>query len=158
MLGMDSYPVDLDPDQVVRWLLAEQATGLLRLRLNARRSIEIREIPSQRELHLGDEEREDLSEVATIGTLEIAPQQASDGWRLTVVVEDESGPRLIDLGSAGEQSIDLNTFYQEFLRPGRGTASLAAEVEGSDGEAHLTHLLSAIETNAHAEDRSISKR
>ena len=155
---MDSYPVDLDPEQVVRWLLAEQAAGLLRLRLNARWSTEIREIPPRRELHLGDEEREDLSEVATIGTLEIAPQHASDGWRLTVVVEDESGPRLIDLGSAGEQSIDLYTFYQEFLRPGRGTASLAAEVEGPDGDAHLAYLLSAIETNVHTEDRSISKR
>jgi hypothetical protein len=76
---MDSYPVDLDPEQVVRWLLAEQAAGLLGLRLNARRSTEIREIPARRELHLGDEEREDLSEVATIGTLEIAPQHLCSG-------------------------------------------------------------------------------
>ena len=63
----------------MRWLLAEQAGGSLQLRLNARRSTEIREIPGRRELHLGDEERKDLSEIATIGTLEIAPQHASDG-------------------------------------------------------------------------------
>jgi len=154
---MDSYPVDLDPEQVVRWLLAEQAAGSLRLRLNARRSTEIREIPARTELHLGDEEREDLSEVATVGTLEIAPQHASDGWRLTVVVEDESGPRLINLGSAGEQSIDLDTFCHEFLRPGRGTASLTAEVEGPDGEAHLARLLSSIETDSHPNHRLASK-
>lgn len=142
---MDSYPVDLDPEQVVRWLLAEQAAGSLRLRLNARRSTEVREIPAREEFRLGDEEREDLSEVATVGTLEIAPQHASDGWRLTVVVEDESGPRPID----ADQSVDLNTFYHEFLRPGRGIASLTADVEGPDGEAHLARLLSSIETDSH---------
>ena len=155
---MDSYPIDLDPEQVVRWLLAEQTAGSLRLRLNARRSTEIREIPARRELHLGDEEREDLSEVATIGTLEIAPQHTSEGWRLTVVAEDKSGPRLIDLGPAGEQSIDLNTFYHEFLRPGRGTACLTAEVEGRDGEAHLARLLSSIETRLSSQSpRSIEE-
>jgi hypothetical protein len=154
---MDSHPVDLDPEQVVRWLLAEQAGRSLQLRLNARRSTEIREIPARRELHLGDEEREDLNEIATIGTLEIAPQHPREGWRLTVVVEDESGPRLIDPGPASEQSIDLNTFYHEFLRPGRGTASLTAEVEGSDGEAHLARLLSSIETDSHPDHHVASR-
>jgi len=154
---MDNYPVDLDPGQVVRWLLAEQAAGSLRLRVNARRSTEIREIPARRELHLGDEEREDLSEIATVGTLEIAPQHATDDWRLIVIVEDELGPRLIDVESAGDQSIDLDTFYHEFLRPGRGTVSLTAEVEGPDGEAHLARLLSSIETDSHPNHRSASK-
>jgi hypothetical protein len=154
---MDSYPVDLEPGQVVHWLLAEQAAGLPRLRVNARRSTEIREIPVRRELHLGDEEREDLSEVATVGTLEIAPQHASDGWRLTVVVEDESGPRLIDAESAAGQSIDLNTFYHEFLRPGRGIASLTAEVDGPDGETHIARLLSSIETDSHPNHRLASR-
>jgi hypothetical protein len=70
---MDSHPVDLDPEQVVPWLLAEQAGRSLWLRLNVRRSTEVREIPARRELHFGDEEREDLSEIATIRTLEIAP-------------------------------------------------------------------------------------
>jgi hypothetical protein len=157
MLDMESYPVDVDPAQVVRWLVAEQAAGSLALRLSARRLVDVREIPIRRELHLGDEEREDLTEVATTATLEIAPPHASDGWRLTVVVEDEAGPRDLGPPSAGEQSIDLNTFYHEFVRPGRGTASLTAEVDGPAGEAHLAHLLNAIETNRHAEARRASK-
>ena len=90
MPDMESYPVDADPEQVVRWLMAEQAAGSLPLRLSARRLAEVQQIPLRGELHLGDEEREDLSEVAMIGMLEIAPLHASDGWRLTVVVEDES--------------------------------------------------------------------
>lgn len=145
---MEIYPVDIDPEQVVRWLLAEQATGPLSLQLNARRLSEVQEIPARQEFQLGDDEREDITEVATMATLEIAPLQTSDGWRLTVVVEDEAGPRLV---GATEQPIDLETFYRQFLRSGLGTASLTAEVEGPDGEAHLAGLLSAIETNSHPE-------
>lgn len=151
---MESYPVDLDPAQIVRWLLAEQTAGSLRLQLNARRSTEVREILEQQELHLGDEERDDLSEIATIGTLEITPQHRSEGWRLTIVVEDEAGPRLVEPGPAGEQSIDLSMFYHDFLRPGRGTASIMAEVESPDGETHLMRLLTSIETDSHPDHRS----
>ena len=79
---MESYPIDADAEQVVRRLMAEQAAGSLPLRLNARRLAEVQQIPLRRELHLGDEEREDLSEVAMIGMLEIAPLHASDGWCL----------------------------------------------------------------------------
>jgi len=94
---MENYPVDADPEQVLRWLMAEQAVGSLPLRLSARRLAEVQEIPLRRELHLGDEEREDLCEVAMIGMLEIAPARPSDGWRLTLVIEDESGPRVVDV-------------------------------------------------------------
>jgi hypothetical protein len=47
---------------------------------------------------------------------------ANDGWRLTVVVEDEAGPRIPEAGTAmeGEQEIDLGTFYREFIQPDRG--------------------------------------
>ena len=39
----------------------------------------MREIPTRKEFHLGDEEREDLSEVATVATLEIAPRHTNEG-------------------------------------------------------------------------------
>ena len=42
---MESYPVDADPEQVVRWLMAEQAAGALPLRLSARRLAEVQQIP-----------------------------------------------------------------------------------------------------------------
>jgi len=156
MLDVESYPIDVDPEQVVRWLMAEQAAGSLRLRLSARRLAEVRRIPLQAEFHLGDEEREDLSEIAMIGTLEVAPLHASDGWRLTVVAEDESRPRVVHARSS-EQSIDLDTFYREFLWRGRGTASIEAEVDGPEGEAHLARLIDAIETNSHPNGRRVRK-
>jgi hypothetical protein len=111
--------------------MVEQRIGSSLLEINARRVQEAQDIPVQQELRLGDEEREDLSDAATVATLEIAPIHAGDGWRLTVVVEDESSSRDPDEVSVDE-SIDLETFYSEFVRPGRGTARLVAEVEGPE--------------------------
>ena len=152
---MRTYPLDIDPAQVVRWARAEHEAAPSSLTVSARRANEVREIPARRELHLGDEERENLSEIATIATLEIAPAHASDGWRLTVVVEDEAGPRIPEAGTAmeAEQKIDLGTFYREFIRPDRGSATVIAEVEGSEGESRLTRLIEVIERNRHSPDR-----
>ena len=93
---------------------------------------------------MGDEEREDLSEIATIATLEIAPIHASDGWLLTVAVEDEAGPP-----GEGEEKIDLATFYSKFIRPERGISNVVAEVENAQAKARMTRLLHAIDRNRH---------
>jgi len=156
---MPTYPVDIDPKQIVRWVMAEREAAPSSLRVLARRGSETRDIPVRKEFHIGDQEREDLSEVATIATLEIAPAHASDGWLLTVVVEDEVGPRVPDSGMPveGEQQIDIGSFYSQFIRPGRGTASVTAEVENAAAEARMTRLLEAIETNRHGPDRDGSR-
>ncbi|MGA8650680.1 MAG: hypothetical protein WB677_08660 [Xanthobacteraceae bacterium] len=99
---MESFPVDIDVEQIVRWIMAEKAAAPATFKTTARRATEVREIPQRREFHLGDEEREDLSEVATIATLEIAPAHPGDGWLMTVTVEDEIGPRV----SGEETAID----------------------------------------------------
>lgn len=152
---METYPVDIDAEQVVRWVKAEYDAAPPAFRITVRRSREVEEIPLRGELHLGDVEREDLSEVATIATLEIAPLHASEGWLLSVVVEDEVGSRVSegDTSAAGERQIDFGTFYNEFIRPGRGSANVIAEVENSAAEAHLSGLLSAIEENRHSPGR-----
>jgi hypothetical protein len=151
---METYPLDIDPGQVVRWIREECDAAPASFRVTGRISREVREIPIRRETRLGDEEREDLSEVATVATLEIAPVHAHDGWLLSVVVEDEAGPRANGTASAGEQQIDVGAFYKEFIRPGRGTANVIAEVEGEEGRAHITRLLDAIESNRHAPTRA----
>ncbi len=152
---MASFAVDIDPGQIVRWIMAEHKTAPSSFKINARRAVEVREIPARREYHLGDEERQDLSEAATIATLEIAPAHERDGWVLTVTVEDEIGPRVTGMGidSASEQQIDLGTFYDEFIRPGRGIANVVAEVADSSGRLHVTRLLETIERNQHAVKR-----
>ena len=114
---MQSYPVDLDPEQIVQWVMAERRAPPLVFTAIARRTTEPRDLPARREIRLGDQEREDLSEIATIATLEISPIHAGDGWRLTVVVEDEAGPRVPEEGAVdeGEEEIDLDTLIRDLL-------------------------------------------
>jgi hypothetical protein len=148
---MQTYPVDLDPAQIVRWAIAERKVTPTTLRMLARRTVETRDIPVRKEYHLGDEEREDLSEVATVATLEIMPIHPNDGWRLTIEVEDEAGPRLSGgTDVAIDVSIDPEAFYSEFLRRGRGIANVTAEVDNDAARARLTKLLTIIEKNRHA--------
>jgi hypothetical protein len=147
---MESYPVDIDPAQVVRWVKAEQERSPSTFRITARRSRQVCEIPARLDLHLGDEEREDLNEIETVAILEVAPARAADGWLLRIVVEDEAGPRIStgEMASAAEQQIDVGAFYHEFIRSGRGSADITAEIESPEGKARLAYLLGAIEKNA----------
>jgi hypothetical protein len=147
---MQTYPLDIDPEQLVRWLIAERKANPIGLKTVARQMTEVRSIPLRKELRLGDEEREDLSEVATVATLEIAPAHANDGWLLTVVVEDEVGPPDADIVVAeGEQQIDIGTFYDRFIRRERGIAIVVAEVQDLAAQARVERLLAAIEQDRH---------
>ena len=157
---MQTYPVEVEPEQIVDWIMAESQIAPSELRVSARRAIETRELPTTKELRLGEEERDDLTEIAAIGTLQIAPAHAADGWLLTVVVEDEFGPRILDEAEATqeEQEIDVVAFYDLFIRPGRGTASAVAEVEGPDSKERLTCLLKDMEMDRHGSSRGGSSR
>ena len=55
-----------------------------------------------------------------------------------------------------EQQIDLGTFYNTFIRPERGTASVTAEVDSPLARKSVTRLLNAIERNQHAGGRRSS--
>jgi hypothetical protein len=153
---MATYPIGIDAKQLVRWVMAERHASPARLRTAARYEAQTREIPPRADLHLGDVEREDLSEVETVATLEIMPVHTSDGWRLTVVVEDEAGPRLLDkrpLAASGQQ-IDVQTFYSEFIRPERGVANVEADVADDAAAERLARLINCVETNRHDPDES----
>lgn len=145
---MTVYPIDIEPEQIVRWLLAEQKTTPSLFKFDARREAEVRNIPERADLRLGDEEREDLSEVATTATLEVTPAHTSDGWTLTITVEDDTGPRSSG-AEAAEQLLDVGTFYHQFIRRGRGVTTVTAEVDGAVAEQHLNELLDAILVNRH---------
>ncbi len=156
---MPTYPIDLEPEQIVKWLVAEQKATPAPFKIDARRTTEVRNIPTRAEFHLGDEEREDMSEVATLATLEVAPALASEGWVLNVVVEDEAGPRAPNRGDgfADEAPIDLSTFYHQYIRNGRGIATASAEVQDAAGERHLKRLLDAMMVNRHGEKPSTKR-
>lgn len=148
---MEPFSVDIDPKQIVRWIIAEHRITPSSLKTVARRTTEERQIPACPELHLGDEEREDLREIATVATLEIAPAHPSDGWLLTIVVEDEIGPRGPGRGTTVEndQPIDLETFNSQFIRPERGMATVIAKTDDAAATARLSRLLASIENDRH---------
>ncbi|MBV9287156.1 MAG: hypothetical protein JO288_04925 [Hyphomicrobiales bacterium] len=157
---MEPYPVDIDAGQIVRWFLAEREGPPSRFRFAAWLSRETEALPRRAEFRLGDDEREDLNEVLTVATLEIAPAHVSDGWRLLVVVEDEAGPRISDRErhAVAEHAIDLPAFYRDFIRPGRGSADVTAEAEDPAAQERLSALLDAIEEDRHDFHRSAPAR
>ena len=150
---MDTYSVETDPEQVVRWLMVERQIGSPGLVINAQRVNEMQAVERNSEAPLDEQDHEDLSDTTTIATLEVAPIHAREGWRLIVAVQEELRPCDPDEEDSQEENvepIDLNTFYLEFIRPGRGTASVSAEVEDAQGETRLAELPQSIETNSHA--------
>lgn len=152
---MYTYEVDVEPEQIVKWVMAEHQATPAAFRIAARQSVETREIPERREYHLGDEEREDLSEVALDATLEIAPEHPEDGWLLRIVVEDELGPRLGYRQTAlpSEQAIDIGSFYRQFMKRGRGTATVVAEVDDPAAEQRVRKLLDDVTVDRHPAKR-----
>ena len=152
---MQTYPIDIEPEQIVRLVIAELGASPSKFKMIARRSTEARELPTRKEFRLGDEELDNLSETTTVATLQVAPAHPSDGWLLTVVVEDEAGPRMPDEAETTEEEreIAVDVFYDEFLRLGRGSANAFAEVESPAAKARLTRLLENVETNRHVSDR-----
>lgn len=150
---MESHPVDIDidPEQVVRWLMVERQKGGTGLDIRASRTNERVPVEPRVEDQFGDEEREDLSDEVTVAKLEVTPMHAGEGWRLVVSAEAELEPFVPDEDSEEEdqEPIDLDTFYLEFVRPGRATIIASAEAESPEAEAHLGQFIRAIETNTH---------
>jgi hypothetical protein len=76
---MESYPVDVDPAQVVPWLKAAKERSPSALRSPRSAAGKCAKFRLGRNLHLGDEEGEDLNEIETVATLEVAPTHSADG-------------------------------------------------------------------------------
>ena len=68
---VETYPVDIAPEQVVRWLMVEGRLHAFDLLVSATRSFEAGELAGDE--RLGDEEREEVSEISDVGLLEVMP-------------------------------------------------------------------------------------
>jgi hypothetical protein len=154
---MEGHPVDIDidPEQVVRWLMVEWQKGGSGLDVRVSRTNERVPVEPRAEDRLGDEEREDLSDEVTVAKLEVTPTHAGKGWRLVVSAEAELEPFVPDedFEEKEQAPIDLDTFYLEFVRPGRAAITISAEAETVEAEADLVRLTNAIETNVHVPER-----
>lgn len=148
---METHPLEIAAEQVVRWLLAEQLAGRRELRIDATRSFLIGEIPSAAERGLGDEESEDLTEVTTIGLLEVKPKHNAEDWVLKVRVEDPLAARLPGDASVADvpEEIDLATFHTNFIVPDRGTMYVSVETASEAAWDSLNILLNDIRRDSH---------
>jgi hypothetical protein len=148
---MESFAVDVDPAQIVQWLLAEEREGRRDYSIYAARSYLREPPPETAECRLGDEEREDIDQVTVIGMLEIAPFAYADGWTLRIRAEDPLGPRTPEDEPVPleEEEIDLATLEEEFIRPRRAMIEIEGEARDENAKRRLHRLLHAVETDRH---------
>jgi hypothetical protein len=151
---MEIYSVDMDPEQVVRWLMVEQRRGSSGLRIEAWRGNEVHPLMDGSAVPLADEDLDDLQDKRAVAILDVSPVR-DEGWHLSISVSeefttgDEDEAQSTETAEDGEP-ISLEDFYADFLRPGRSTAIIAAEIDGPTGEEHLDRFLASIEANVHA--------
>jgi hypothetical protein len=141
---METYPVDIEPEQIAAWLSDEERLQAHDLLVSATRSYQAGELSGGKSRWLSEEDREELSEVLEIGLLEVTPRDRPHRWTLRVRVEDDIGPRLPEDEPLpeGEEDIDLQTFAEEFIRGGRGVADVTVDVVDDSAKAGFDRLFS----------------
>jgi hypothetical protein len=92
-----------------------------------------------------------VSEISEVGLLEVMPRQKPHIWTLRVRVEDDIGPRMPEDEPVPEteEELDLPTFYEEFIKAGRGLAEVTVEVDSPAAKASFNRVLEAILTDRH---------
>lgn len=148
---METYPVDLAAQQIVRWLMDDQRIHAFDLLVRTTRSFEHRGLGPDDDSRFGDVEREDLGESTEVGIMEVAPRRKPGLWTLRIRVADDIGPGLPEDEPvpSGEEEIDLQTFYEEFIKNDRGLTEVSAEVESPAAKGSLTRVLHAIREDRH---------
>jgi len=150
---METYPVDIAAEQIVQWLIAEQASARRELEISASRSYTLEDISSsdRRRRRLGEEEIDDITEVTAIGTLDVTPLHSPQGWVLRVRIEDALGERLPDDEPfpAEPEEIDLRTFQEQFIERASGAEFVSVDAETPQAWQLCKKLLAEIEGNRH---------
>ncbi|MDH3472767.1 MAG: hypothetical protein OEM59_03660 [Rhodospirillales bacterium] len=129
---MEDYESDLPPQVVVAWSLRAVREGESGLLAGAWHE-DVAEDGFRPEK--GGYEETEVREVTAVGSLEAVPEHRPDRRTLGVRVEDELGARIPGDEDApeGPEEIALGEFWEEFVAPGRGAASIwvsAADAAG----------------------------
>ena len=151
---METYPVDLEASQILRWLIEEQRRGTLQLTVTATRSYVV-EAFERADLAQMGEDAADLNDVLAVGALEVRPGNGKNGWVLRIRVEDRIGLRLPEDEDApdGEEEIDLQTFEADFIKPDPDAAEVLLEAENAHGKASFTRVFNHMLRNEHPAQR-----
>jgi hypothetical protein len=149
---VESYPVDLEASQIVRWLLDEQRRGTLQFDVTATRSYVVEAFEKPDLAQMG-EDAADLNDVLAVATLDVRPANGKSGWVLRIRVEDRIGPRLPEDEDApdGEEEIDLQTFEADFIKPDPDAAEVSLEAENGHAKASFTRVFNHMLRNEHSD-------
>lgn len=144
---MEDYDFDLPADVVVSWIVQAADEGGYGMDINAWREYVLDEsfIPEQ-----GGYEETDVREVTAVGSLEVKPEHRPDSWILRVRVADELGGRLPadEDVPEGPEEISLGQFCNDFITPGRGTASIWVSATSPEEKEAFDHFLATLERKA----------
>ena len=151
---VETYPIDLEASQIVRWLIDEQRRGTLQVNVAATRSYVV-EAFERADLAQMGEDAADLNDVLAIATLEVRSAGGKNSWVLRIRVEDRVGPRLPEDEDApdGEEGIDLQTFEADFIKPDPDAAEVTLEAENAHAKANFTKLFNHMLRNEHGAKR-----
>jgi hypothetical protein len=151
---VETYPIDLEASQIVRWLIDEQRRGTLQFNVAATRSYVV-EAFERADLAQMGEDAADLNDVLAIATLEVRSAGGKNSWVLRIRVEDRVGPRLPEDEDApdGEEDIDLQTFEADFIKPDPDAAEVTLEAENAHAKANFTKLFNHMLRNEHGAKR-----
>lgn len=143
---MEPYAIDLDPEQVVKWLSDKSHLDAFNIGVRATRSYEAAELRGGKSARLSDTDLDEVNDIVEVGLLEVFPAARPSVWKISLRIEDDLGPRLPEDGSAPaeEEEMDLSSFLEEFVRSGRGISLLSAEVESTAAGRRLERVLKAM--------------
>ncbi|MDH3473075.1 MAG: hypothetical protein OEM59_05240 [Rhodospirillales bacterium] len=144
---MEDYELDLPAEAVVAWTLQAVKQGGSGLLANAwREYVADESFPREK----GGYEASDVERVIPVGSLEVVPEHRPDSWVLRVRVKDELGDRLPADEDApeGPEEIGLDQFWDEFMAPGRGMASIQVSAAGPADKEAFDRFLAELERGA----------
>ena len=146
---MEDYDLNLPADVVVNWLIQSAGDGDVRLSINAWREYVVDEDFAPEK---SGYEGIGVQEVTAVGSLEVAPADHRESWILRVRVEDELGDRLPIDESAPEapEEITLDAFWDEFMAPRRGMASIKVSATGQTEKKAFDRFIAKLEKAAAA--------
>ncbi|HSM42081.1 MAG TPA: hypothetical protein VK862_15110 [Afifellaceae bacterium] len=145
--------IDIPADQIVHWLRAVLKSAKPRVRCTATREYVADAdpdlVPEFESAGLGPED--DASSLITVGVLVITPADSLDGWHLTVAVEDVVGPHVPEDESAPDEpeEIDLDGYWDQFVKPGRGTETVTLTAESDEAMRHFETVFADLVRDRH---------
>lgn len=149
---MPEYPIEIAPEQILKWIKAELAVRPKEFDVRAER--DFKTAGDIDEESVGMDEDMELEAVTSVGLVEVKPAGRSENWILRIRVEDPFGDHVPEGRSVGDtaEEIDLATFEELFLSAGdRASVETVLVADTRKTAARVSGLFQDILTDRHTE-------